>query len=499
MTTPTTTLEFANLYRSMGFVVIPMEYGTKKPIVEWSKYMTTPPTNEEYAEWFGNGVERNIGAICGAPSNNLLCLDFEKPDLCDKFFDKKNIRDATFCSKTARGEHVYLRTDRPIKTHAIPGVMDILGEKHLVCLPPSKHPSGVFYQSIGQQSIIEIKADDFERIFWDKAEKLGYYQKPSIVTSHGTITTPSAELKDYIPPCIHKLFAGVSEGGRNKAGFVIASYLKNVGKNSEELRSLLNAWNSRNQPPIPFEELREIQESVEANNYGVGCTTDLLAQNCTATKPGDCRFRDPVVLLKEITEKVEKIKPHVRGDVYKYIITISGKEIEISSDKTLSPTFFRQRWVEEMGNLIPISNKQWEQIFNYWNTKVELREEDTLSTETVILDKILEKLSECNATYNKELALAQEDTFYIEQGTEDALIYPIYISSNGIQNIIESTHLKVDIRRINVILRPYLLQSTKVLRVGNKVARFWVFPSTFLDMDWKSRIIENKEKDETSR
>lgn len=483
---PETLNEFLALYDSLGLNYIPFQYKNKIPdLDEWKKYQETQATQEEKTKWFNNGRPINIGIVCGKTSGNLVILDFDKPEIIPQFFPKKDIREDTFSVKTGRGYHIYLRTNTPVKSRKIPGLIDVLSDGHLALAPPSTHPSGKIYESVGANKIINV--NDFDEIFWKKAESLGYYHDRGMRTNIGQIT----KLPEDIPGCIKKLILGAKEGSRNMIGFTLAIFLKNQGKNKENITQQLYQWNDKNTPPLDTREVERIITSVLNNDYCVGCSTPLLSENCTSTK-GECIYEDVTNLIKENTEKFIVKRPLVEGDVYEYEITIMGKKIKISSDEILTPTVFRQRWVEEHGKMIKIKDTSWRNIINFWHQNTIYEEKKEENFEQSIVDSILEKLSECDVTTEKTLCVNQKKYFYVEMDITklpENTPYILHYPSQNIMDIINSTHLKADICRIHSLMKIYLGDNSKKIRMGNKTVRFWCFKNTLLDIDWKTHFI----------
>ena len=53
---------------AMGFSVIPLREGSKRPAVAWREYQTRRPSEDELADWFGSGRFTNYGVVTGAVS-----------------------------------------------------------------------------------------------------------------------------------------------------------------------------------------------------------------------------------------------------------------------------------------------------------------------------------------------------------------------------------------------------------------------------------------------
>jgi len=62
-----------------GISVVPVATdGTKKPApFSWRKYQDNRPTTQELIDWFAQGTQQGVGAICGAVSGNLEMLELE--------------------------------------------------------------------------------------------------------------------------------------------------------------------------------------------------------------------------------------------------------------------------------------------------------------------------------------------------------------------------------------------------------------------------------------
>jgi hypothetical protein len=143
----------AYLYRDLGFSVFPLF--KKLPAVKsWKQLQLRRPPDPEIGRMFHRpSWVDGVGAVTGSASVGLCVRDFDtvdgyltwargRPDLAKRL---PTVR-------TGRGLHVYIRlpkgyddvyrawTDGPLKG-------ELLGtSKRYVVLPPSRHPSGTFYQ-----------------------------------------------------------------------------------------------------------------------------------------------------------------------------------------------------------------------------------------------------------------------------------------------------------------------------------------------------------------
>ncbi|MEK6973886.1 MAG: DNA primase small subunit domain-containing protein [Nanoarchaeota archaeon] len=58
--------------------------------------------------------------------------------------------------------------------------------------------------------------------------------------------------QEFFPGCIKKLLAGNLNDGRKRALFILINFLKSTNYNKDEIRSILNEWNSKN--PVPLKQ-----------------------------------------------------------------------------------------------------------------------------------------------------------------------------------------------------------------------------------------------------
>lgn len=150
----TNKLQWARYYASLGWSIIPLRPGTKKPAVKaWKQYQSTPASEDQLVKWFSSG-KYDIGVVLGAVSGNLACRDFDTADSYQQW--KANHPDLASrlpIVKTSRGYHVYSRTSHSCATRKLADG-ELRGEGAYTVLPPSVHPSGVQYQWLGDPDLL---------------------------------------------------------------------------------------------------------------------------------------------------------------------------------------------------------------------------------------------------------------------------------------------------------------------------------------------------------
>lgn len=231
-------LEQALTALKLGWSIIPVGKN-KKPLIEWKKYQTEKPIEEEVKNWFDKFPHTNIAVVTGAISN-LVIIDIDPRHGGSEEAFKDVI---TPESRTGGGGmHVFFKFEEGIENKAgIQEGIDVRGEGGYAVLPPSDHESGNKYEWILNPS-----------------------------------DTPLAPLPDFVKGWIGssgirnesktaEVINGVPEGQRNNsaasvAGKLLVKYPQ--GEWETEVWPLLQGWNSKNSPPLPEDELRSVFESI---------------------------------------------------------------------------------------------------------------------------------------------------------------------------------------------------------------------------------------------
>jgi hypothetical protein len=269
--------EYVDLYRSLGFCVIPAVYGDKRPEIDWKPYQSRKPTDSEISRWFRDGKQHNIAIVCGKVSGNLVVLDFDDPAVYEKFFNTERIERETIVVRTGGGKrHVYLRSADPVPSFKIPQIrLEVRSDGNIVIAPPSRHPSGRLYEFVnpGAAKVLEVE-DLLDDVMEAVKSKFGI--EPFQITDRRLddfeVTGPAGNYKGRAPPCIYKLLAGVGEGFRNEAAARLTSfYLRIKGWSSERAWKRLSEWNQKNRPPLDERELRSVFRSIAAGKYTYLC------------------------------------------------------------------------------------------------------------------------------------------------------------------------------------------------------------------------------------
>jgi hypothetical protein len=143
---PERVVEAAVQYATRGWSVLPMRANKKPAVVTWRERQRIAVKPEEVAGWFDrvSGVT-GVGIVLGAVSGGLAVRDFDEADGYVKWSKAyPNLAESLPTAKTARGLHVYFRSAGVSTIKCGDG--ELRGEGVYVVAPPSKHPSGTYYE-----------------------------------------------------------------------------------------------------------------------------------------------------------------------------------------------------------------------------------------------------------------------------------------------------------------------------------------------------------------
>lgn len=127
----------------LGFSVVPITRGSKKPDLPWKSYQTSKPSSDLVNAWAN--ADLNVGVITGRISN-IVVLDVDSAE-AQMLVDGLGLP-KTPVVRSARGRHYYFRFPKTEIRNStnINGVkLDCRGEGGLVVGPGSLHPTGIIY------------------------------------------------------------------------------------------------------------------------------------------------------------------------------------------------------------------------------------------------------------------------------------------------------------------------------------------------------------------
>jgi hypothetical protein len=108
-------------------------------------------------------------------------------------------------------------------------------------------------------------------------------------------TLSTAAPKDFFPPCIHTILAGL-EDGRKRSMFILINFLSNVGYTHEAIADMLAEWNTRNKEPLREVLIKGQVRYHKRRILPPNCNNKAYYQDLRVCTPdGFCRrIRNPV-------------------------------------------------------------------------------------------------------------------------------------------------------------------------------------------------------------
>ncbi len=308
-------------YAALGCSVIPIKtlaYATrstnlkdidrdaKAPLVDWKSYQKERADEKRILQWGSQWAFAGIGIVTGAISDIFIIDDDRKgrpplelprtekqetdyQTLLKRYGTLDKLREAykagdAFCdalaklptaiSLTSKGKHYYFRMPRDADNEImplgrtikfLPGI-DGLGDGGYALVPPSIHPSGTSYvwENPPEDGIMALPHWVLETI--KKLPNVAYYD-PTIPAMNNT--------NGHVSKWRLGMFSSVGEGERNDT--LTSMYGKWISETAQhywrEMRLQALAWNNtHSNPPLPYEEVMTICDSIEKRHlekYGL--------------------------------------------------------------------------------------------------------------------------------------------------------------------------------------------------------------------------------------
>lgn len=143
-------LEHALSYLESGWSIIPVGQN-KVPLIQWKKYQTVKPTQQEVRDWWSTWPEANIGGVTGSISG-IVVIDVDSEDghaALRRVMDPNILNETPSVITGSGGKHYYFtHPNNGAISNAVsmlPGV-DFRADGGYVVLPPSRHASGRLYK-----------------------------------------------------------------------------------------------------------------------------------------------------------------------------------------------------------------------------------------------------------------------------------------------------------------------------------------------------------------
>lgn len=243
-----TSKDWALLFNSMGYNVIPILPMGKKPAILWDDYNTRVSTPQEIEGWYAMYPFYNVGLVAGTVSN-LVMIDADSESAVK--FCKLHMAPTPLRIKTRKGLHFYFRHPGghiKTKTRIHPAQpIDIRADGGYVVSIGSVHETGYVYNFDDGASLVPINQLPIYNPEWFPEHKgLTWGEK---------LVTVEKSKQDKALAWLERQ-EGASEGGRNAEVFRLAAWLiRDMEVDPDDALDALEAWNQRCNPPLPDREL----------------------------------------------------------------------------------------------------------------------------------------------------------------------------------------------------------------------------------------------------
>lgn len=230
-----------------GWSVLPVRPDEKRPYMNnWLKYTDERADEKAVKEWYKHLAGAGLGVVTGKVSG-IVVLDVESD--CPRGIE--DILTDYPTGKIARtgsgGYHLFFKypdSEKHIQNRVrMAEGMDLRADGGFIVLPPTKHPSGNYYE-------------------WAEQGSMGDFPDELLKLSRNK-TSSSTGGDKWIADLLH----GVGKGSRDDSAARLAGYFFKNGMPVDIVEALLIDWNERNDPPLDLQDIRRIVGSV--NRYYV--------------------------------------------------------------------------------------------------------------------------------------------------------------------------------------------------------------------------------------
>jgi hypothetical protein len=236
-------------YCDMGFSVIPLIPGLKKPLIKWEPFQTIKADRNAITSWWMNTPKANVGIVTGKISN-LFVVDLDRykdqfdDDVAIKIFsDSLVVPSAT---TPQNGEHLYFRCPDNTDLKGVVNeeiAIDVRAEGNYIVAPPSVNGNGNPYQ--WTNSIFDTPLAAPGQVILDNIYAFIYKES---VDGQNLNRLRSLQTSSSV----YKMF---TVGRRDQDLFHIANQLAISRTSEDEIRQVINILAKNCNPPFPENEI----------------------------------------------------------------------------------------------------------------------------------------------------------------------------------------------------------------------------------------------------
>ena len=274
-------------YLRRGFSVIPVGRDKKPLLKSWSEFQKRRPTEEDLSWWWFELEPAGVAIITGAISG-IVVLD------CEKGADLSGLNaPKTPSAKTGGGGlHYYFKHPGKNVQNAtrIKPLMDIRGDGGYVVAPPSLHLSGGRYE-------------------WLDGLDTPLADMPDWMDSENKTSSPKNSASTPVKNDWDEITSGVEEGRRHDAAVkIVGKLLAHIPRKDRDsfVLPMLEAWNEKNTPPLPDNELWDIYDGIRERHEQSEATNEPMTRERKLLSVADLLSYKPA----SYPFLVDKLVPH---------------------------------------------------------------------------------------------------------------------------------------------------------------------------------------------
>ena len=235
-------------YRQQGLNILPVRQKEKRPsLPSWEEYQERKATDEEVAGWFTDFC--NIALVNGKTSRNSVTVDVDEKKVWKKLFGETYYKE-TLVIQTGKAFHGHFTTDiLPENKKYHDYGIEVLSQGSIAIMPPSIHAIYKPYKGSRKPErntpVLHIEGDFQEWLY--TLIKIRLDKK----------FEPKRKIWD-----IDRLLEGISEGERNTAAIVIATFYRRSGLDHEACYEKMIEWNEKNDPPCEGDDFKMLEGTI---------------------------------------------------------------------------------------------------------------------------------------------------------------------------------------------------------------------------------------------
>lgn len=432
---------------------------------------------------------------------NFAAVDF---DVYDEFAVKRFVSDAkrsgfplVWCKSKSGGAHLYMFFTEPMSAAVVRKKLGdlarTLGYPKIEIFPkqeslePGQTGNWINLPYFNAKYTQRYAFDDDSQPIADFEKFLDYAESKRVLPEDfdaQKVVSQDIPFSDA-PPCIQQMaHSGVGDGERNKSLFQFAIYAKK--KHPDDWEEKVLTWNGEYfSPGLPYKEIQAtiFKSLANKDDYGYLCKEPVCSEVCN--KPL-CQTREFGIMggLVQVWDdwNIEGVRKLINvnaageqmDDPPRYIISINGKDVQLSRQELTSNTKFREKVFEKLDKMPPrMNNNMWDQMIQHWLMNHEVVEIPYELTETANLGAYLKDYLEVAPEAQSRVDLLQGHVMF-ENGT---YLFHFEHFSKFLQQ-----H-KYPVRASNILwtqLKSLGLEKKSTTATGNKKLNYWIVPESFM-------------------